>query len=219
MSHSTFTTPDLTTFTGLDGLGLTATGQRVTRAKTEILCQVTTPDPWCRTCGAAGVPRDTVTRSLAHEPFGWRPTVLLIRHRRYRCAHCQRVWREDLSQAVAARQKISRTGLRWALVGLVCQHLSVSRIAEGLGVTWNTANEAVLAEGQRLLINDPHRFDGVKVLGVDEHVWRHTRAGDKYVTVIVDLTAVRDGTGSARLLDMVPGPLQSSVQNLVGRTR
>lgn len=115
------------------------------------------------------------------------------------------MWREDLSQAVAARQKISRTGLRWALVGLVCQHLSVSRIAEGLGVTWNTANEAVLAEGQRLLINDPQRFDGVKVLGVDEHVWRHTRAGDKYVTVIVDLTAVRDGTGSARLLDMVPG--------------
>ncbi|MGP5525296.1 transposase, partial [Glutamicibacter arilaitensis] len=28
---------------------------------------------------------------------------------------------------------------------------------------------------------------------------------DKYVTVIVDLTAVRDGTGTARLLDMVPG--------------
>ncbi|MGP5342373.1 ISL3-like element ISAar19 family transposase, partial [Glutamicibacter arilaitensis] len=148
---------------------------------------------------------DTVTRRLAHEPLGWRPTVLVIKHRRYRCANCQRVWREELSQAVAPRQKISRTGLRWALVGLVCHHLSVSRIAEGLGVTWNTANEAVLAEGQRLLIDDPTRFDGVKVLGVDEHVWRHTRTGDKYVTVIVDLTAVRDGTGTARLIDMVPG--------------
>ncbi|MGP5124888.1 ISL3 family transposase, partial [Glutamicibacter ardleyensis] len=125
---------------------------------------------------------------LAHEPLGWRPTVLVIKHRRYRCANCQRVWREELSQAVAPRQKISRTGLRWALVGLVCHHLSVSRIAEGLGVSWNTANEAVLAEGQRLLIDDPTRFDGVKVLGVDEHVWRHTRTGDKYVTVIVDLT-------------------------------
>ncbi len=43
------------------------------------------------------------------------------------------------------------------------------------------------------------------VLGVDEHVWRHTRRGDKYVTVIIDLTPIRDGTGPARLLDMVEG--------------
>ena len=205
MLNPTFTAPDLTTFTNLDGLGLTAIGQHLSAAKAEILCHVTNPIPWCQTCGAAGIPRDTVTRRLAHEPLGWRPTVLVIKHRRYRCANCQRVWREELSQAVAPRQKISRTGLRWALVGLVCHHLSVSRIAEGLGVTWNTANEAVLAEGQRLLIDDPTRFDGVKVLGVDEHVWRHTRTGDKYVTVIVDLTAVRDGTGTARLIDMVPG--------------
>ncbi|WP_344814798.1 ISL3 family transposase, partial [Microlunatus aurantiacus] len=73
------------------------------------------------------------------------------------------------------------------------------------GVSWNTANNAVLAEGQRLLIDDPTRFDGVQVIGVDEHVWRHTRRGDKYVTVIIDLTPVRDHTGPARLLDMVEG--------------
>ena len=36
-------------------------------------------------------------------------------------------------------------------------------------------------------------------------MWRHTRRGDKYVTVIIDLTAIRDGTGPARLLDMVEG--------------
>jgi transposase len=41
------------------------------------------------------------------------------------------------------------------------------------------------------------------VIGVDEHVWRHTRKGDRYVTVIIDLTPVRDGTGPARLLDML----------------
>lgn len=35
---------------------------------------------------------------------------------------------------------------------------------------WDTANNAVLAEGKRLLINDPTRFEGVKVIGVDEHV-------------------------------------------------
>jgi len=45
----------------------------------------------------------------------------------------------------------------------------------------------------------------VAVIGVDEHCWRHTRRGDKYVTVIIDLTPVRDRTGPARLLDMVEG--------------
>lgn len=43
------------------------------------------------------------------------------------------------------------------------------------------------------------------MIGIDEHVWRHTRRGDKYVTVIIDLTPVREGAGSARLLDMIPG--------------
>ena len=28
---------------------------------------------------------------------------------------------------------------------------------------------------------DPARFEGAAVIGVDEHVWRHTRRGDKYV--------------------------------------
>lgn len=81
----------------------------------------------------------------------------------------------------------------------------MSRIAAALGVAWHTANDAVLTEGYRRLINDTSRFDGVRVVGVDEHVWRHTRFGDKYVTVMIDLTPVADGTGTSRLLDMVPG--------------
>jgi hypothetical protein len=115
------------------------------------------------------------------------------------------VWRQDISKAAQPRAKISRRGLRWALEGIVCQHLTVARVAEGLGVSWHTANSAILAEGKRVLIEDPGRFNGVAVIGVDEHVWRHTRRGDKYVTVIIDLTPVRDRTGPARLLDMIEG--------------
>lgn len=37
------------------------------------------------------------------------------------------------------------------------------------------------------------------------HVWRHTRRGDKYVAVIIELTGIRHGTGPARLLDIVEG--------------
>jgi len=144
-------------------------------------------------------------RRLAHEPLGWRPTTLEVTVRRYRCTGSGHVWRQDTSLAAEPRAKLSRRGLRWALEGIVCQHLTVARVAEGLGVSWNTANDAVLAEGKRVLIEDPGRFDGVSVIGVDEHVWRHTRRGDKYVTVIIDLTGIRDGTGPARLLDMVEG--------------
>jgi hypothetical protein len=95
--------------------------------------------------------------------------------------------------------------MRWALESIVLDHLTVNRVATGLGVSWHTANAAVIAEGRRVLIDDPSRLDGVRVIGVDEHAWRHTRLGDRYVTVVIDLTPVRDKTGPARLLDMVPG--------------
>ena len=205
MPDGTFTTPDLTTFCRLDGLGLEVTGQRLEPDRAVLACRVVDDDRWCRGCGWEGSVHDVVTRRLAHEPFGWRPTTLLIAVRRYRCTGCGRVWRQDTTAAAEPRAKISRAGLRWALLALVVQHLSVARIAEGLAVAWDTANEAVLAEGARVLIGDPARFDGVAVIGVDEHVWRHTRKGDKYVTVVIDLTPIRDGTGPARLLDMLEG--------------
>ena len=210
MLDATFARPDLTTFCRLDGLGLEVVGQRLERTRAVLSCRVVESDRWCRRCGCEGVPRDSVTRALAHEPFGWRPTTLLVTLCRYRCSGCGHVWRQDLSSAAEPRAKLTRGGLRWALTAIVCQHLTVARVAEALGVAWNTANDAVLAEGRRVLISDPTRFDGVAVIGVDEHVWRHTRRGDKYVTVIIDLTGIRDGTGPARLLDMVEGRSKSA---------
>ncbi len=205
MPDATFACADLTTFCRLDELGLEVVGQRLEPDRAVLACRVVEPDSWCRRCGCEGTPRDTVIRRLAHEPLGWRPTILLVTVRRYRCTGCGHVWRQDTSRAAQPRAKLSRRGLRWALEGIVCQHLTVARVAEGLAVSWNTANDAVLAEGKRVLIDQVGRFDGVKVIGVDEHVWRHTRRGDKYVTVIIDLTGIRDGTGPARLLDMVEG--------------
>jgi transposase len=204
---ATFTAPDLTTFARLDDLGLLAVGQRLEARRAVIACEVveTDTDAWCRECGAQGIARDTVKRRLVHEPLGWRPTVLEVRLRRYRCSQCRRVWRVEAADAAQPRAKLSRRALRWALEGLVVKHLTIAGIAHALGVSWNTANDAVLAEGKRVLIGDPARFDGVTTLGVDEHVWRHTRRGDKYVTVIIDLTPVRTGKGPARLLDMVEG--------------
>ena len=86
------------------------------------------------------------------------------------------------------------------------------------GNSWHTANNATLTSAQATLLDDPHRFDSVEVLGVDDSPARlapvrevppmcggHTRRGDRYVTVIIDLTPVRDRSGPARLLDVVPG--------------
>ena len=45
-------------------------------------------------------------------------------------------------------------------------------------------------------------------------MWRHTRRGDRYVTVMIDLTPVRDRSGPARLLDVVPGRSKKALQDL-----
>ena len=85
MSHATFAVPDLTMFCRLDGLGLEVTGQQVEPDRAVLACRVIAPDDWCRRCGCQGMVRDTVIRKLAHLPLGWRPTILYVRVRRYRC--------------------------------------------------------------------------------------------------------------------------------------
>jgi len=52
---------------------------------------------------------------------------VLLRMRRYRCDVCRMTWRQDTSKAAAARAKIFRGGLGWALTGIVVDHLIVTR--------------------------------------------------------------------------------------------
>lgn len=169
MPDATFSDPDLTTFTGLNTLGLRVLGQRLEPDRAVLACRVThdadaaEADRWCRRCGCPGTPRGTVVRRLAHVPFGARPTTLLLRLVRYVCTGCGGTWRQDSTRAAEPRAKLTRAALRWALHALVVQHLTVARVAEALAVSWHTANDAVLAEGQRVLIADPARFDGVAV--------------------------------------------------------
>ena len=125
MSDATFATPDLGKFRRLDELGLEVTGQLVEPERAVLACRILEPDDWCHRCGEQGLARDSVQRRLAHEPFGWRPTTLLITVRRYRCTGCGRVWRKDNTRAAPPRAKISRAGLAWALQALVVQHLTV----------------------------------------------------------------------------------------------
>ena len=68
------------------------------------------------------------------------------------------------AEAAEPRAKLSRRGLRWALEGDrgPAPDRRPGRRRRS-AVSWNTANDAVLAEGKRVLIDDPHRFDGVTV--------------------------------------------------------
>ena len=50
-------------------------------------------------------------------------------------------------------------------------------------------------------------------------MWRHTSRGDRYVTVIIDLTPVRDHSGPARLLDVAPGRSKKPLQDLAHHAR
>ena len=118
MSNATFDRPDLSAFTGLDDLGLEVMGQRVGGDRTVLACKVVGEDRWCRQCGGEGVVRDTVVRRLAHEPYGWRPTILHVSVRRYRCPDvCSRVASKHECSGRSAREALARggaLGAHWA---------------------------------------------------------------------------------------------------------
>ena len=133
MPETTFACPDLTTFLGLEALGVTAVGQYLTAKRAVIECRmpIRFEDPFCKACGAQGVSRGTVARRLAHVPVGWRPTQLVVRLRRFACTHCRRVWRQDTSTLAEPRARLTRSAVEWGLRALALEAMSVSRVAAG----------------------------------------------------------------------------------------
>ena len=72
----------------------------------------------------------------------------------------------------APRAKLSRR--RRSGGGCVAADTTMSAIARHLGVGWDTCWAAVNTAAQAR-IADPDRVQGVKAIGVDEHVWRPSR--------------------------------------------
>lgn len=70
-------------------------------------------------------------------------------------------------------------------------HLTIARVTKEMIVPWNTTDNAVLAEGERVQIEPESRFEGITTVGINEHVRRHANESDKYVTVAIDLTRSR----------------------------
>jgi transposase len=169
----------------------------------------------CPRCGvvARGHGRDPV--SLVDAPAMGRPVRVVWCKRRWRCLEpaCPVVVFVDQDDAVAApRGKLTARACRWAIEQIRREHASVNGIRRQLGTGWRTVWESIKPLLEQAAA-DPARFDGVTILGVDEHVWHHVSTkpvtaggrGPKELTGMVDLTPDADGRRRARLLDLVPG--------------
>ena len=113
---------------------------------------------------------------------------------------------EHDERVCAPRARLRTRAIRWAIRQLRFEGATIAGLARQLATTWNTVWSHIKPCLQAAS-DDPTRFAGVQVLGVDEHVWHHQdrrRRGPRELTGIVDLTRGKDHP-TARLLDLVPG--------------
>ena len=135
-------------------------------------------------CGSGGTIRRWICREHACQ------TVTFLEHDERMCAH---------------RARLGARAIRWAIRQLRFEGATIAGLARQLATTWNTVWSHIKPCLQAAS-DDPARFAGVRVLGVDEHVWHHQdrrRRGPRELTGIVDLTRGKDHP-TARLSG--PGP-------------
>ena len=193
-------------------LGVTITDAAVDGEATVVFCTLLDDGVGrrCPGCGDEGIYRDTVIRKVTDVPVVGHPLRLRVRVPRYRCPNpaCEReVFAHNTSALARPGWSTTRRCARYILRRLMIDRATVAAVARELGLSWDTVNTIALDATRTIIAADTTRLDGVRVIGVDEHRWSHTRRpGDHgYVTVIVDLTPVLEGSGRARLLDLVPG--------------
>ena len=191
-------------------IGLTITGAADAGNITIIDAAPVAVSDACPECSWPGTKRDHGIRTLVDLPVVGFPTRLHVRIPRFTCINpaCGRkIFQASLACADDGA-KLTHRVTRWILQRLAIDRMSVAATAKALGVGWELVNQVAIDACRTLVYDNPSHLDGVRILGVDEHVWKHTRRPGQpssFVTVLVDLTPLVDGTGPARLLDMRPG--------------
>lgn len=183
----------------------------------------------CRACGVVAASHGRRDVHLVDAPCFARPVRLVWRKRTWRCAEAAcpgRVFTEQHEALAAPRALLSTRACWWAVGQLRREHASIAGLARALGTTWNTVWHAIrpLLEAMDA---EQSRFDGVRTLGVDEHIWHHVSTkpieaggrGPKELTGMVDLT--RDGRGRVRAPAAGPGarPVREGLRRLAFRTQ
>lgn len=161
----------------------------------------------CPRCGVVAVGHGRRVHRAADAPcFGVAVVVVWLK-RIWRCTEstCAVSTFSERHELIESRAALTRRAVGWATDALAHDDTTVSALARHLGVDWHTLWNAVKVEATRRTAA-PARMDGVRTLGVDEHIWRPSHHGsDRAITAMVDLTRDEQGRLRARLLDVVPG--------------
>ncbi|WP_145940855.1 ISL3 family transposase [Corynebacterium glyciniphilum] len=177
---------------------------------THLYCRPSRIDTTCPGCGHSCRVRDHVEPRLTDLPIAGHPSLLQVRVPRLICGNdacLVGIFRMRLAHTAGDKQSMIWRVTRWILQRMATDGMSVRACTRALGIGWRKACSLAVSACRDLAYGDPARIEHVRVLGVDEHTWKHVRGDGApgFVTVIVDLTPTVDGTGPARLLDMVPG--------------
>lgn len=198
-----------------DGVHVIDVGWR-RRDEIDRLCLTVETHPWpvaCPRCGVLAVGHGRRLRRLHDVPAFGEPVELVWRARRYRCAEplCRGGSFTEDSDLAPSGALLTNRAAWWAIGRLQRDTASVAALARRLGVDWHTLWDTIRPLLEQLA-DDPARYQGVEVLGVDEHIWHHSPRpgkGPKELTGMVDLTKRADKHGKkkpqARLMDLVSG--------------
>lgn len=174
----------------------------------------------CPDCGVIAARAKDRDRVLLHDlPAHGVPVRLVWSKRRWRCQEpaCARTSFTEPHPVAAPRARLTTRAVAWCADQIASHDITVSALAGMLGVAWHTVWNAV-APMIRARIADPARLEGVRRLGVDEHIWTHVGLpGRRAVTGIIDHTPDEDGRPRARLLDLVPGRSGAAYQGWLAR--
>ena len=163
----------------------------------------------CPGCGVIAQGHGRVVVEVIDAPWAGVPVRIRWFKRRWICREttCQTVtFLEHDERVCAPRARLGTRAIRWVIRQLRFEGATIAGLARQLATTWNTVWSHIKPCLQAAS-DDPARFAGVRVLGVDEHVWHHQdrrRRGPRELTGIVDLTRGKDHP-TARLLDLMPG--------------
>jgi transposase len=156
---------------------------------------------WCPSCAVRAVGHGRSRVLVRDLPIAGTPTVLVFARRRWHCREelCEvNTWSEHVD-AIARRASLTERA-RARLADMVnIDGFSIAAAAAEFGVGWHTANTAV-ADYTDPAIDDPHRLEGVRGIGVDEKRFLNATSEHRtvFTTQIVDLDR-------HRLLDVVEG--------------
>ena len=151
----------------------------------------------CPGCGVIAQGHGRVVVEVIDAPWAGVPARFRWFKRRWICREhaCQiATFTEQNHSVCAPRARLGVRAIRWAIRQLRFEGATISGLARQLGTTWNTVWSHIKPCLQAAS-DDPARFAGVRVLGVDEHVWHHQdrrRRGPREFTGIVDLTRGED---------------------------